>query len=334
MLLLAFAASPAFAQDGPELWGGAAVSVLGGAFSESGVVTDPVGTQVELNGAIGWGWGHARVDLDAHFDLVALADGDSAGVLPYPNRVLAEAEYWPEWAMVQLGREAPHLRLGILNPNIGLEDWEPWTNYVPSYSNNFVYAGAGRFLGVEPSITLDSGYDLFAFGGYDIDWASYGAGVGVATAQDGYGTWSGIVVYPSFTTCPSGDTCFNALAAISLEVYPADPLWVTLDTVTGIRGGGFYTSEQLVLSVIPEAVVNPFVRGEVVIDPDGVLGAPDATASLGARSDVTDFLRVALEGKSTFAGGATDVGAWLMIAAHVPEPSPYSYQDPFGEEEE
>jgi hypothetical protein len=158
----------------------------------------------------------------------------------------------------------------------------------------------------------------------------------VATEQDAFSTWSGLTVYPSFAGdyCPDGEACFNAFASLAFEVYPLDPLWVTLDSVTGVKDGSFYSSEQLVVNVIPEAVVNPFVRGELLIDPDAVLGAPDATASVGLRSDPTDFLRVAVEGKSIFAGGASDLGVALVIAAHVPEPSPYSYQDPFGEEEE
>ncbi len=308
--------------DLPELWVGGGIS--GGiATSQSGGLTsaDSTTTQAELDGAIGWGWGHARVDLDLHFDPTLGADG--VGVYPSP---------WPEWAMVQLGREKYHLRLGIFNPNIGLEDWDPWVNYAPTYSTNFIYAGAGRFLGGEASMTTDGGVDLFAFGGYDVDWEAVGGGVGIATSQDAFSTWSGLFVYPEFTTgCPGGAAkCLYAGAAIAFEFYPASFLTIDIDTVSGIRDSSVFTSEQLVVNVIPEAVVNPFLRAELAIDPDGVLGAPDGTASVGATSDMTDWLRVALEGKAMFAGGATDLGGALVISAHVPEPIPYSYQDPFG----
>lgn len=327
-LVLLAALHPSARAEDLELWGGAAASsgvVYSSATNNVGAA-DPVTTQVELDGAIGWGWGHARVDLDAHFDLNALDGGE---VFTYPSP-------WPEWGMVQLGREAVHVRAGLLNPDIGLEDWDPWVNYAPTYSTTFVYAGAGRFLGLEPSYTTTGGVDLFAFGGYDVDWESFGGGLGVATLQDAYSTWSGVVVYPSFLGdyCPDGEACLNAVAAVAVEVYPADPVWVALDSATGIRDTGFYSSNQLVVNVIPEAVVNPFVRGEFLLDPDGVLGAPDATASLGARTDAIEWLRVALELKATIAGDVTDLGGALVIAAHVPEPSPYSYQDPFGEEEE
>jgi hypothetical protein len=60
--------------------------------------------------------------------------------------------------MVQFGREQ-HARLGIVNPNLGVEDWDPWINYAPTYSNNFVYVGAGRFLGADVGFSTDSGYE-------------------------------------------------------------------------------------------------------------------------------------------------------------------------------
>ncbi len=334
------AAEPA---DLPEVWVGGGIS--GGiATSQSGGFTsaDATTTQAEVDGAIGWGWGHARVDLDLHFDPTLGVDG--IGAYPSP---------WPEWAMVQLGREKNHLRLGIFNPDIGLEDWDPWVNYAPTYSTNFVYAGAGRFLGGEVSLTTDGAVDVFAFGGYDVDWESFGGGVGIATSQDAFATWSGVFVYPEFAyDCPVSptieftgpgivpDKCVYAGAALALEIYPASFLTIDIDTVTGYRDSGkafpksrgLFTSEQLVLNVIPEAVVNPFLRGELVIDDNDVLPGPDATASVGATSDMTDWLRMALEGKAMFAGGATDLGGALVISAHVPEPSPYSYQDPFGRE--
>lgn len=316
------AAEPA---DLPEVWIGGGLS--GGVVtSQSGGLTsaDPTTTQAEVDAMIGWGWGHARVDLDLHFDPTAGVDG--IGVYPSP---------WPEWAMVQLGREKYHLRLGVFNPDIGLEDWDPWVNYAPTYSSNFIYAGPGRFVGGEASLTTDGGVDLFAFGGYDVDWQTPGGGVGIATAQDAFATWSGLFVYPDYSDgssgCAADDSCTWVGAAIAFEFYPASFLTVDIDTITGVRGG-FFSSEQVVLNVIPEAVVNPFVRGELVIDPDEVLGAPDATASIGATSDMLDWLRVAVEGKAMFAGGATDLGGALVISAHAPEPSPYSYQDPFGME--
>ncbi len=310
-----------------ETWFGAAAAVGVALGDGSGTLevglTDPTTTQVELDGAVGWGWGHVRIDLDAHFDPNGEAFGDVVGAYPGP---------WPEWAMVQLGREAVHLRLGILNPNMGLEDWDPWVNYTPTYSTNFNLLGAGRFLGGEASYTTEGGVDLFAFGGYDLDWESVGGGVGVATAQDAFSTWSGLFLYPTFTTCPAGDECLYTGAVVAVEIYPADALWIALDTVTGVRDTSFFTSEQLLVNIVPEAAVNPFVRAELLIDPDGAIGGPDATLGGGASSDVLDWLRIAGEGKALFAGGETGFGAALVLSAHVPEPSPYSYQDPFGME--
>jgi hypothetical protein len=319
--VIALLALPGLAQDGLETWVGGGVSGGVQYFDSTGLtLTDATTTQAEVDGMVGWGWGHARVDLDLHFDPNLPTASEAVTAYPGP---------WPEWAMVQLGREKYHARLGIFNPNMGLEDWDPWINYAPTYSTNFVYAGAGRFLGGELSLTTDGAVDVFAFGGYDVDWEAVGGGVGVATAQDAFGTWSGLFVYPEFTVCPSGDSCLYLGAALAFEVYPADALWIDLDTVTGLRDGSFFTSEQLIVNIVPEAVVAPFVRAELAIDPDGVLGAPDATAGAGVRSDALDWLRIAAEGKALFYDGATDWGGALVLSVHRPEPLPYSYTDPF-----
>jgi hypothetical protein len=320
-------ASAAFAGEA-FIGGGVSGGVV--ASSETGVASaDGLTTQAELDVAVGWGWGHIRADLDVHVD-PNLIGQDGEDVLAYPSP-------WPEWGMIQLGREK-HLRLGLLNPNLGVEDWDPWVNYAPTHSNNFIWVGSGRFLGADVGISTDSGYDLFAFGGYDVDWASYGGGVGVATAQDAWATWSGLVVYPEFAggNCPGGDdTCFNAFAQLAVELYPADPLWIAVEAYPGVKGGSFFTSTQFVANIVPEAAVNPYVRAELLFDPDRVTGAPGSTASIGARTDLPEFLRVMAEAKATFLpGGTTDLGVALTVAVHRPEPSPYSFTDPFGENED
>lgn len=326
--MLALLTTPALAAD-LETFVGGAVSAGVSATAETGVSSaDGLTTQVEVDGAVGWGWGHARVDLDLHVDPNTLGN-DGATFYAYPS-------LWPEWAMVQLGRKQ-HVRLGVLNPNIGLEDWDPWINYAPTYSSNFVFVGSGRFLGADAGISLDDGTDLFVFGGYDVDWFSPGGGVGAASAQDAFATWSGVVVYPTFAGggCPGGDeTCFNAFAQLAVELYPADPLWIAVEAYPGIKGGSFYTTTQLVANIVPEAAVNPFVRGELILDPDGVTGSPGHTASVGARTDVPEWLRASLEARVALAGDVVDPGVFLTVAVHRPEPSPYSFTDPFGAEAE
>jgi len=290
---------------------------------------DALTTQAEVDGMVGWGWGHARVDLDLHLNLEAIGTegAEVSDVVVYPSP-------WPEWAMVQIGREQ-HARLGIVNPNMGVEDWDPWINYAPTYSNNFVYLGAGRFLGADVGISTDNGYDYFAFGGYDVDWESFGGGVGVATLQDAYSTWSGIAIYPAFAGdvggCPDGDdTCFNLLAQLALEVYPTDPLWIAIEAYPGIKGSSFYMGTQLIANVLPEAPVNPFVRAEFLVDPDEVTFAAGHSVGLGARMDLPEWLRVMLEGKMLFDGDTTGFAAALTLAVHRPEPNAYSFTDPFG----
>ncbi len=327
--------------DEGEWWVGGGIS--GGIFAfQSGVTAaDAVTNQAEVDLMGGWGWGHVRFDLDLHVDAALEEEG---AVIAYPSP-------WPEWAMVQLGRETAHLRLGVLNPNVSLEDWDPWMNYTPTYSNVFVYTGLGRFAGADLGYTTPSGWDLSVYGGYDVDWESFGAGVSVATEQDWFSTWSGAAIYPSFdgsycggdtttTTTTTGgavltpESCMNVGAFVSVEVYPADPVWITLDTGSGMRAGSFYSTDSLIVNLIPEAAVNPFVRGELLVDPDYVTGAPGHTASIGARSDAISWLRLMGEGKAIFplAGGEPDFGVALTIGAHTPEPGPYAVTDPFGME--
>jgi hypothetical protein len=320
-----------------ETWVGGGVSGGITAFTESGFDSaDPLTTQAEVDGMVGWGWGHVRADLDLHFYLPALGD-EGGDVIAYPSIVSGTDVPMPEWLMVQIGREQ-HARLGIVNPNLGVEDWDPWINYAPSFSQNFVYVGAGRFAGADIGISTDNGYDYFAFGGWDLDWASWGGGAGVATLQDAYSTWSGIVLYPEFAGggCPDGEgTCFNAFAQIALELYPAEPLWIALEAYPGVKGGSFYTSTQLVANILPEAVVNPYVRGEVLIDPDEVTGAPGHSVSVGGRSDLLEFIRVMVEAKAVFVPDAdADLGVVVTLAVHRPEPNAYSFTDPFGAAEE
>lgn len=329
--------SVAHADDLETFIGG---GVSGGitASSEGGFHSaDALTTQAEVDGMVGWGWGHARVDLDLHLYLEGIGV-EGADVVPYPSQVPGTEVPIPEWLMVQLGREQ-HARLGIVNPNLGVEDWDPWINYAPTYSNNFVYIGAGRFLGADVGISTESGHDLFAFGGFDVDWQSWGGGVGVATLQDAYSTWSGIVLYPEFDGllggCPDGDaTCFNVFAQIAFEFYPATPLWIAIEAYPGIKGSSFYTSTQLVANIVPEAPVNPFVRAEVLFDPDEVTYAAGHSVSVGARTDLPEFLRVMVEGKANFLPNVTDWGIAVTLAVHRPEPNAYSFTDPFGTAEE
>jgi hypothetical protein len=310
-----------------ETWVGGGVSAGVQGYADAGTFVDPLATQAEVDGMIGWGWGHARVDFDLHFD--PAAEGSEV-FLAYPGQYYAGDTPlpMPEWAMVQLGRSKYHARIGILNPNIGLEDWDPWVNYAPIYSTNFVYAGAGRFAGAELSMTTGSGWDVFAFGGYDVDWYAAGGGLGVATSQDSFGTWSGVFVYPQFECLT--ETCLYVGVALAGEFYPSDAIWVDVDTISGMQGDALFTSEQVVVNIVPEAVVNPFVRGELVIRDAGALpGAPDWTAGGGARYDATGWFRVAAEARAQGFGDQTDFGAGIVVAVHTPEPLPYSFEDPF-----
>jgi hypothetical protein len=313
--LLLFA-RPAFAGD-TTFWYGGAVSTGAALDRDPGLQVLPF--QAEVDARVETGPIYARVDLN----IFPFSDGytsdfsfdDAATIIGVPDPTMI-----PEWAMLQVGSEKYKVRLGVTNPNMGLEDWDTWNNYLPTYSTTFSAATPGRILGAEPAMSFDDGTEIFAFGGYDLDWAEPVAGAGVWSEQEGWATWSGVATYPRLNMHE---------AVIAAEVYPFEQLWITVDGVVGVSGRDVFTGGQLVLNIAPEQVVTPVVRLEGLIDPNEALGGweggvPKATASVGLRAHPTEFSQLAFEGKmTTFGEGFTEGGMFLRLDFFTPEPPIY-----------
>lgn len=294
-----------------ETWIGGGVGAAAGVFPGF----QDINAQVELDARFEAGRVFGRFDVDFNTYYVA---GETSFLLP------------PEWAMIQVGREGPFARAGVFNPNIGLEDWDIRNNYLPSFSQMFNYASAGRVLGGELGFHFGDGSEVAAFVGSDMDWDDYDissptliTGAWVSAEKDLFSTWSGVVLYPM-------DSYYGLFAAI--EVYPHDLVWVTLDGGVGFSESSPYAGGQLVVNVLPEAIVTPVARGEAFYDPDDALGLGlKGTASVGARSYPNDWLTLQVEGKALF-GDDTNPGVhpgvYVSAWAHRADPGIYGMPEP------
>jgi hypothetical protein len=302
-------------------WAGETEIYVGGGLDARGGWS-PAGSEAVVEGEFDFRlrhkWFFTRLDLDVTVDVL------NPGVLYTP----------PEWAMVQFGLDDPAKRLGwavragVLNPNMGLEDWDLKNNYLPSYSIMFNGASPGRILGGEANLRLGDGHNVFLWGGSDIDWAwpehTPTLGVGYWTERDSWSTWSGLAMYPSEQTY---------MLVYTLEFYPHDLVWLAFDGSTGVMGGRGYGGGQVVLNVAPEEIVQPVARGEWVVDPgDAALGGmeegiPDGTASLGARFVPSENVKVMVEGKAIFADKSATPGLYFGVEIFTPDPPYYGVVD-------
>lgn len=323
-LLVSFAP---FAQA-TDVWVGGAVEggVTVGADGAGGVAIAPTIAQAEVDFRLGTDLIFVRVDLDAHVDPANLAGGLTA---PVP----------PEWAMVQIGREKYHLRLGVTNPNIGLQQWEEWQNYLPSYSLTWA-AQPSQILGAEPGIDFDDGTSLFVYAGYDLAWG--GLQLPVRGAQPGEGgslfpSSGGLTAGLGFSR--SADSYYASLDVSAyplagydyyasfgcFELYPSDLLTLSLDGGGGVAAGSGFAGGQFQVALTPSDFISPAVRVEALYDPDDFLGLPMATASIGGRITPLEFATISLEGKSSFYNGApAQLSGVLIVSVFRPEPDVYS----------
>lgn len=314
--MVALAGAALAGEDG--VWVGGAGDVRAGV--EGGTVRAE--SQVEGDFRLARGPVYLRLDVDM---VVNTSDGG-----------LVRSWTPPEWAMVQVEPAAAfRLRGGVLNPQIGYEDWDFWVNPLPTYSAMFVQGTPGRILGGEAEVSLGESTRLFAWGGGDLDWRGgwntldFGGGawyapafgVGITTEQDFFSTWSGAFALPQ-------DDFYAAV--YSFELYPSEALAVILDGSAGLSGGAPYAGGQVILDILPEATFTPVLRAEGLLDRnDAALGGwaagvPDGTASVGLRVAPLDFLTVLAEAKATFTGEGTVPGAFLGVEVFRPEPSAYS----------
>ncbi len=301
-------ASVAVANE-PEAWVGAGLTT-GAVIDGDGVGAYPT-SQLEVNARMGAGQVMGRLDLDVHFDPIEAAEGPA---LPYP----------PEVAFVQLGRTHGRVRLGVTAPNFGLQEWDERDNYLPSFSTGWALQN-GQNVGIEPGWAFDDGTEVFAFGGWDLAWATPSAGAGVATEQESWGTWTGAFVMP--------DLDYTALFTAN-EVYPHDLLWLTVELDGGVVAKDWFAGGQLVANLAPESIVGGAVRFDVHHATSGVEAAlgvpvPPFVATAAARARPNDWLLVALSGSlAVERGGGLAPGALLLVDLHVPEPEGFDQVAP------
>ncbi|AKT37046.1 hypothetical protein [Chondromyces crocatus] len=258
----------------------------------------------------------------------------------------------PEWAMVQYSLDKLRIRGGIVTSMIGLEDWDPWVNPFPTRSLNYNVT-PGRTVGLELAWAFDNGYEIFAFGGCDLDWADcfphdfdgdgvneieawagMKAGFGITTLQEHFSTWSGFSAMPNLKFYG-----FN----INLEFYPHEYLTIDIEAAPSLIGSFeeatldkyyFNLITGVTLNVLPSEPIHPMFRIHGAIDPDnrslwgyypaydGIV--PDIVASAGVSAAIFDGFKVGLEAKVSRYNFGTVPGLYTGVSFARPEPPPYS----------
>ncbi|AUX49010.1 hypothetical protein SOCE26_105550 [Sorangium cellulosum] len=312
----------------------------GGTSVVAGVHGDPGGSrrldalaQAEVGFRIASGSLYFRLDLDVQATSAPLglpAFGLPAFVYPEWSLLTPGIKVGPpEWAMLQIGREDHHLRLGILSHAIGMEDWDNWTNYFPTYST-MISTVPGRMLGIEPGLVLDGGYEVNVFGGFDLDFYAPTFGAGLTTLQALWSTWSGVALYP---------TLDFYTAVLALELYPADALSVSVDGSVGLVGAADeagtvrlrpWVGGEIIANILPRDSIHPLVRLQGLHEVEGALSAflfapqPDVSASVGLTYAPFDELKISLEGKVSRVEGDVLPGLFALVALRRPEPPAYA----------
>jgi len=289
--------------------------------------------QTELNFRLGSGPFYFRLDLDmqmASFD----PDQTALGLPEWAVLTNGIKLGPPEYAMLQIGREDYMARLGIITHQIGLEDWDSWATYFPSRSTLFNVL-PGRMLGVEPAIVVGEGYEIFAFGGLDLDYdlpdaRAWVAGAGLTTLQEVWGTWSGVAAFP---------TLDYYVAATANEFYPMDELSFAVDGAVGLVGNGDggefkqFFGADLVVNVLPAEVLQPSFRVQAFGDPDDAYAnfyfeQPSVSASAALTARLFDgWFKVSVEGKASKIADEIVPGLFTMASLHRPEPPPFSAKE-------
>ena len=296
--------SPALAADDSDF-------VWAGAGWDAGLVAGPTDvaalpTQVELDVQAAKGPLWFRLDLDVHVDPNLPREG-SFYVAPVP----------PEEAFVQIGRRHLFLKAGVSNPSMGLQEWDAWANYLPAYSTTWAVQ-PGQVLGGNGGWRTSGGTVLGVYGGQDLGWGAPIVGAYVASEQDAFSTWSGVAAWP---------TMGYYAAFPSVELYPADWLWVDVDGAVGLVKGAGFGGGQLVLNFFPESEPNPVIRLEKLVDPKGALrndediglDLPDTAFAVGMNVNPADWLRLSAEGRVEWYRGAVESSGIFYIGVHPTE---------------
>lgn len=327
-----------------ETWFGGSVSggVQAWPLGSGALYAGPFSPQVEADFRLGSDLIFLRVDLDAHIGRTGSADELSWGLVsPIP----------PEWAMLQIGREKYHLRLGVTNPNIGLQQWDEWQNYLPSYSIMWA-AQPSQIAGIEPGISFEDGTDVYLYSGYDLGWGGYAgparhalgltAGAGVVHSADSWYLSLAAGAYPlggidsvELKEPAWGGAYYHGYG--TFEYYPLDALTLSLDGGGGVMTGSSFAGGQFQVVVLPETIVSPTARFEALYDPADALGdGRQWSAGAGVKVTPCEFVVLQVEGKAdgytADYGGGVGLSAVALLSIFRPEPDVYSAS--YEEEEE
>lgn len=287
-------------------WVGGAIGGIGG-WSSDGPRLDG---QAEVDARWAKGLVYLRADVDVRADAIAAA-GPGPLTIPYP----------PEWAMLQIGRDGKAVRLGVVSASMGFEDYDEWNNYLPTVSNLFDPGQNGRNLGMELAWPVPGGDgQVFAFGGWDLDWGAWAVGTGVWMERDLVSTWSGVVVFPDLQ---------QGFGLYAIEAYPSDLVSIVLDGTVGYAEGGGFVGAQAMVAFYPDLPVLPVLRVEGLFDPTGGLGGADAgvadwTASGGGRLELGEVAVVSVEAKVSGFAGAVVPGGYVGVWARRRDPPTYA----------
>lgn len=310
--------------------------------------------QAELGFRLQSGPWYFRLDLD-----IQLASNDEIKPLggywsapPWSEAASGFKLGPPEWAMLQYSLDAWRFRAGFITNMLGYEDWDAWINAFPTRSLNYNVT-PGRTLGLGAAYVLESGHELFVYGGCDLDWADcfsnnedyapmdgLALGAGVYAARDLYATWSGITAYPKLKFYVAG---------LNAEFYPHDALAIAVEAAPGLSALGndegvhhFFFMGGVTLNVLPSEMIHPTFRFHGTVDPDDnalngfLLGydgtPPDWVASAGLSVSPFDGFKIAVEGKAQQFGFGMVPGLYTGISFARPEPDVYSAT--YEEEEE
>lgn len=309
----------AFADDG--VWVGGAASAVGG-FTVNEQEPLAAMLQVEGNLNVTAGIFSADIDLDAHFNpfgspflgsgdvVVWYPDDGGDYVLAYP-RPIEELE-------LTVADGSWRVSGGLLNPAIGIETWDEWQNPLVTTSGMFAMQ-PGQIGGAEFGWTFgEEGPELSVYGGFDFAWHDEGlpaaeVGLTFSYSGDALGTYNGVWAMP---------TIDNYGALLSAEIYAAEAVTIDVSVSPGLIEGAGYVGGWADASFLPEAMLNPVVRVEGLVDPQQALVGlvPTAAAEVGANFHPVDFLNVQLAGRVTLEGQALNPGVVAGVSIFRPEP--------------
>ncbi len=225
----------------------------------------------------------------------------------------------PEQAQIQVGGDTWLARGGVLNANLGLDDWDEWLNYLPTWGESFG-PSPGRMAGAEVGRVFgDGGPEIDVGGGLDMDSVLPIAEASVDYQGTNWTTDSGFAAYP---------TTGAYMIVASGTVSPAPVVTIALDGLAGIAPAGTAETAYAGLTVdgvfLPQLCVQPTVRVEGQFDPSGFTGNAPWTASIGGALEPTSWSKILVEGKligSPIASDATPTPAlYASFAVFRPDP--------------